>query len=296
LTPYVAPSPTTTPKIFSSPPIPTHTPLPTATPFTYLIEEGDTLLAIAFRFGVTVDEIMAANPAVNPQFLTIGETLVIPIGDGEIAVIPTPTPVVVKASDPVCYPAADQGMWCFVSISNTQPVLLEGVIGRVILYNRAGEVLEIQEAYPPLNLIRPGERLPLTAYFNAPIPEGFVVRGEVSSAFTYNPDEARYLDAQIEVTDMRITDDRQIGIVTGELFYLEAGPEVKNSVFMVAVTAYGSQGEVAGMRKWEMEATLALGERLPFKIQVFSLQPAIEELDVHAEIRPLATTDEQENP
>jgi LysM repeat protein len=41
----------------------------------YEVEEGDTLTAIARKTGVSVAEIQALNPEVDPQILTVGEQL-----------------------------------------------------------------------------------------------------------------------------------------------------------------------------------------------------------------------------
>jgi hypothetical protein len=52
---------------------------PTATPFTYTVVPKDTLTKIARKFGVTVDQILAANPKVtDPNKVSIGDKLVIP--------------------------------------------------------------------------------------------------------------------------------------------------------------------------------------------------------------------------
>ncbi len=45
------------------------------TPKTYTVQTGDTLTSIAQRSGVSVSEIMALNPEVDPQILRAGETL-----------------------------------------------------------------------------------------------------------------------------------------------------------------------------------------------------------------------------
>ncbi len=52
--------------------------LPSPTPFTYTIKSGDTLGAVADRFNVNLDALLAANPSVNPNGMRIGETLKIP--------------------------------------------------------------------------------------------------------------------------------------------------------------------------------------------------------------------------
>ncbi len=55
----------------------------------YQVRSGDTLLVIARRFGVSTDAIVKANTILDPDRLTIGQTLVIP-----------PKPVVRLALDP----------------------------------------------------------------------------------------------------------------------------------------------------------------------------------------------------
>lgn len=42
---------------------------------TYVIKSGDTLIAIAHKTGVPVNEIMALNPEIDPQILITGESL-----------------------------------------------------------------------------------------------------------------------------------------------------------------------------------------------------------------------------
>ncbi|MCZ7573639.1 MAG: LysM peptidoglycan-binding domain-containing protein [Ardenticatenaceae bacterium] len=76
--PTAAPSATPT----AVPPTPTAAP-PTATPVPvqrYTVQPGDTLNLIAQRFGVTVDQILAANPGLQPEALGIGQEIIIPSG------------------------------------------------------------------------------------------------------------------------------------------------------------------------------------------------------------------------
>jgi LysM repeat protein len=44
-------------------------------PRVYTIKSGDTLGAIAYRFGVTVDDIMALNPGIDPNSLRVGQKI-----------------------------------------------------------------------------------------------------------------------------------------------------------------------------------------------------------------------------
>src|SRR5436853_4086112 len=45
---------------------------------THVVQSGETLTAIALRYGVSVDELIQANGISNPNYLYIGEQLVIP--------------------------------------------------------------------------------------------------------------------------------------------------------------------------------------------------------------------------
>lgn len=52
------------------------------TPRTYTVEAGDSLFAIATEFGLTVEQLLAANPQIeNADYVTIGQVIVIPDAD-----------------------------------------------------------------------------------------------------------------------------------------------------------------------------------------------------------------------
>ena len=52
---------------------------PEATPRSYRVKSGDTLLRIARRFNVTVEQLQCANDIRNPNSVSVGATLTIPI-------------------------------------------------------------------------------------------------------------------------------------------------------------------------------------------------------------------------
>ena len=54
------------------------TPQPIPQPVTYTIKPGDTLYAIAVKYGTTVQAIAAANNISNPNLIRVGQVLVIP--------------------------------------------------------------------------------------------------------------------------------------------------------------------------------------------------------------------------
>ncbi len=88
-TPSFANTATPTPPRTAGPTTIVRTPLPSpspspeasptiATPETYTVQAGDTLGAIAQRFGITLAALEAANPGVNANTLGIGAVLIIP--------------------------------------------------------------------------------------------------------------------------------------------------------------------------------------------------------------------------
>jgi murein DD-endopeptidase MepM/ murein hydrolase activator NlpD len=55
----------------------------------YIVQPGDTLSYIASRFNVNIDELMATNPSIDPNFLSQGQQVVIPGLEGISGVLDT---------------------------------------------------------------------------------------------------------------------------------------------------------------------------------------------------------------
>lgn len=103
-----APTLTETPSTEAQMPTPTGTP----TPVIHVVQSGDTLLAIAAQYGVSVRDLQAANGIQDPTRLQIGQQLIIPVGGyvpAESAIASTGTPVArtTAAATTVSTPAAE---------------------------------------------------------------------------------------------------------------------------------------------------------------------------------------------
>ena len=67
-----------TPAPTSAPPAATEEPPPPSSGDVYVVQEGDIPETIAAQFGITADELMAANGITDPSSLQIGQELIIP--------------------------------------------------------------------------------------------------------------------------------------------------------------------------------------------------------------------------
>lgn len=91
-------TPTPTP-VASVTPTPEPTPVPAPTPTIHVVSEGETLSKIASDYGLTLDEILAANPQItDADRIAIGDEVIIPAAQpsapaevgGETEVTPAP--------------------------------------------------------------------------------------------------------------------------------------------------------------------------------------------------------------
>jgi LysM repeat protein len=254
------------------------TPTLTPTPLIYTLKGDETMLEIAYQFGIDWRDLQAANPQVDPHYMGPGLQLIIPIAQKTPEVQPTPTPMAVKVKQTACYPTGDGGAWCIVTIQNNQKISIENLSAWIGLYNPGGKLMSSQVAYAPLNILQPGSIIPLMAYFNPPIPDQYQVQSEMLSGLAVADDESRYLDLKSKVNRVEISTDGLQAEVNGEVI-LPAEMAAPTRLWVLAV-AYDSSGEIVGARKWKSD-----GE-VNFEITVYSLVGAIDHVEVLVEARP----------
>ena len=63
------------------------------------VEAGDTLISIAVKYGADLDNILAANPGINPDLIYVGQQIVVPLRP------PTATPTITLTPTPTDTPA-----------------------------------------------------------------------------------------------------------------------------------------------------------------------------------------------
>lgn len=279
------PSPTVavtfpTPAIIATPIPPT--PLPT--PVTYVVEQGDTLISIAWTFGVTVEALQAANPAVDERFLSVGTVLIIPGPANEATPAPptaTPEPIALTLSAPACYPAPTGPLYCFVEARNADSVAVGNVSVQIVLADVNGLPLADARAASALQIIPPNGSAPLVAVFDSP-PAGVAAQGArlLSAQRVSDPVRAGYFPL-----DVSSSAGAQTGagwMATGRV--RNASGVVVSAVW-VTMTLYDAEGVLVGYRT-EALAGLAPGEEREFTVVAASLGGAVAHHTLAAEARP----------
>lgn len=250
-----------------TPPAATTTPTVTPTPIIHVVQEGETLLSIAFDYGVSVQALQTVNDIENPQFLQVGQRLIIPTGEEAPGttpglLLPTPTPLPFGVRGVAFYETPVGSLWCLGEIVNTTDFTLTNVQVHVMLSDVAGEPLTEADAFAAADIIPPGERSPFGILFTTTppgwtSPQVTIVRGEAAGALadSYVPITVTEADGQPSGSQFQVSGAVQ-----------NTSAEQDADSVRVIVTSYDAQGLVTGFRQGtvESEGTLAPDATAPF--------------------------------
>ena len=256
------------------PPVATATPTVTPVPVIYVVQSGDTLFSIAFEYGVSPDDLQAANGIEDPQFLSIGQELTIPTEEESAdstsnLLLPTPTPLPLGVRGIAFYETPVGSLFCFGEVVNTTASTLTNVQMRVVLFDEAGDLLTETDAFATADLVPPGERSPFGVLFTTPPPawassQVVIIRGEVAGglAASFVPVTVRGVEGQPSGSQFQVS-----GVVENTSTDQTAGK------VDVIVTSYDPEGLVTGFRQGrvELEGALTPGATAPFTV-LFSFQ------------------------
>jgi LysM repeat protein len=278
LKPYLTatPSVTSTPNVI----VIIKTPVPTSTPFVYKIKSGDTLSQLAEKFKISQDDLRAANPNISPNSMSVGATLLIPDSSAAASTLSTPMPVPAPVTQAVCYPTADNGLWCFALILNNSPDVLENISAQITLLDENNKTLASQTAFMPLDIIPSNSSLPVYVFFPK-ISADVNIQVQVLSAIQSN--NTQYLPATLHNTITQIAWNGLTAQLSGQIT-LPTESTAATQVWVVAV-AYDKTGQVVGVKRWEGGA-IQPGTSIPFSFLVSSLGPTIASVEFAVEANP----------
>jgi LysM repeat protein len=248
------------------------------------VQSGDSLSVIAQKFGVSLDDLQAANPEVSSNAMSVGQVLKIPSNPDNPSGEPTPTPAPFQVQQIECYPTATRGLWCFVLAFNDSPDFMENLSAQLTLVDSKNNMLASQTAFLPLNILPPDSALPLISYFPPDVPLDAQPQVQVLSAIRLLPNDARYILATINNTLVQVNAGGQSAQVSG--LVLSLSPASAANQVWVAATAYDDAGRVVGVRRWESSASLSPGGSLPFEFMISSIGGKIARVEFAVEARP----------
>ncbi len=233
-------------------PGPTPTPTATATPILYTVESGDTLLAIAARFGVAVEAVQEANGVLDPRRLQIGQQLIIPGPDenSEEPPTPTPTPVPLDVEGFLLYRTPRGNLWAWGEILNpgTQPAT--EILVQVSLLDEDGTVLAEEQDMPQLDVVPPGERVAFAILFPSSPAEFARYQVVVLRGVPVSPESRYDWDLAVEDLHEEAADGRMLRLAGS----IRNAGELPAENVRVLVTGYDGQGQVNSVRQIELPA------------------------------------------
>ncbi len=256
------------------PATPSNTPTATVTPtpLVYVVKKGDTLLAIARQYGLTVSDVQSANGIADPRRLHIGQELIIPLlpEDREPTTVPTPTPVALRIQGLSFQRTPVGSLWCLGEVLNVSGRPAEEVQVQVTLHDEHGEQLAWGAAFVQLDIVAGGGRAPFAILFATP-PERFAqYQARVLSGVPSRHLGPRY-------TELAVADDHG-GWLDGATYQVTG--QVRNTGqsdaerVAVVVTLYDEARHVVGSRTVDIAAELFLaGASAPFDVLLNPLGP-----------------------
>ncbi len=261
----------------------TATPLPTPspTPFYHTVQLGETMSSIALQYGLNTNDVVQANPDIDPNAMVVGMQVLIPPKEQDInttSISTTPAPI--QLSEPNCMNEKSGGLWCFLTAKNTNDYAVENVLVEITLGDESASQLTEQIAAAPLNVIPSQGELPLAAYFPPPVPQPYRYSSVLTSAIPLE-DESRYITTEILEQNVSISEDGLSAQINARVFV--NGIVGKNVQVWLSAAAKDKDGMIVGVRRIEAAGTLDDIGVIEISGFVYSVGTAIEMVQLNAE-------------
>jgi len=152
----------------------------------------------------------------------------------------------------------------------------------ITLGNASGEPLRSEPAYASLNVLAPGQRLLLAAYFDRPVPEFDLAQARLTSAVSAASLQERYALVEVSLDRSAPGPEAANWTVSGEVTLTEGG----EGQVAVTLLALDGQGRPVGLTKRLVQANPTAA----FELEVSSLGPPIARVELQAEA-PILTAE-----
>jgi hypothetical protein len=213
----------------------------------------------------------------DTRILIIGSEVIIPFSEeDDLLVTPTPYPLLV--GDPICYPTTDGSLWCYALLSNDLEIPLEDISLAINLFEEDQLPVMSQIAFPPVDILFPGQRIPAGTLIQAPPADLIRISTTLLSAYGSSQQ-----GPGVQITDYSLTYSQgdTIAQVTG-FFEIDSEDSPEGQVWIVGVAL--NEGKPVGVRKWVSAEGLEAGTGYPFELTLYSLGPEIDQVDLISEL------------
>lgn len=226
---------------------PVPTPAPSPTRQAHLVEAGDTLAGIAYRYGVPLESLMLANPGVEPALLQIGQPIVIPALDRRALLdgLATPTPMPLEIAGTALYRGPADHPWLLGEVFNPSATPVENVQLTAVLQDANGAPLAQLRTWTAVDQILPNNSSPF--------------------AFRFDESPANSVD-QFEILVLSAQPAARLENGSASLSLVESNGRLDGSSFRIEVTITSLETEVAA--EFTIVATLrdSLGAVTGFRV------------------------------
>lgn len=244
-------------------PLPPPTATPSPTPIVYEIQAGDTLLEIALQRGVTVAEIEALNPNVQPERLQVGQQIVLPQLTTAVLLTnrATPIPPSLTIAQLHMQQMPNGGAWVIGELTNDGAAAAEGVAVLVSLLGPTGDVAASQTVWSPASIVPPQTSVPFGVLFPS-APEDAQPSVQIAAGQTVVDVGSRYNELVVVEDTVTIA----AGLLVGEVE--NVGAETVKEIRLIA-TGYGENGRLVNFRQRTLpDELLAAGKRTTFQMNI----------------------------
>ncbi len=250
----------------------------------YQVKTGDTLSDVAFKNGLEVKDILAANPEIENNIILTGQTILLPPKNKGGVYLPQPTQIPVILSTPICFHPSIDGIWCSVTARHDFSYNLEEISIDFILYSANGQRITQQIVAAPLERMQTGKLMPVMAFFPSISGDVHSISVYVNSIIPGMLGTDRYIESQVEDIQSEIFQEGLKANISGNVKNISKDKPAKR-IWIVAV-GYDRNRNVNAMRKIEINNVLNPDQTIPFKFNIYSLGGEIIDIDVLVEAKP----------
>jgi LysM repeat protein len=226
----------------------------------YTVRPGDTLLGIALDFGVTVEQIHAANGQIDPRNLQVGQQINIPQG---LSLTPaTAAPLPLELARPACYETPTDSILCLGTVYNNREYPIWRVHVRIKLLRSDGGILAEHDAGVEQGIIPPGQAAPYSALFKADWHDYGFAAVSLQTADATPQNIERFVPLIVEAETPSLIDGRYI--VSATLYNPSPFPTGPVRLFL---TLLDDEGQVVGYRAAGTGNGLAPNTRQAIRIE-----------------------------